>query len=286
MRSWSGAFSRVLVFLALLIFTAGPVGAAEGLSLWVHPYLPATELIKRFSPFADYLAKKIAQPISVQVESNYQAHLDRVGCGKADIAYIGPTSFMKMVEKYGPKPMLARLEISGSPVFYGMIVVRRDSAVQSLAELKGKSFAFGDPNSTMSHILPSYMLQQAGVMGSDLAEHAFLGSHRNVALGVLGGYYDAGGVKEEIFYEYKDRGLRLLAQSPPVSEHLFVTRSDLPEETVKRLRQAMLGIKRANVGPEILKPIKKTATGLVSVELADYDILREISRLSKGGGEQ
>ena len=269
----------LLLTILTLLALGSPATADNGLQLWVHPYLPATELIQRFSPLADYLGRKIGQPVTVQVASSYQAHGDQVGRDLADIAYMGPMPFMQMVSKYGPKPLLARLEVNGSPVFYGMIVVRQDSPLQTLAELKGKKFAFGDPNSTMSHLVPKYMLHLAGIELNDLARFEFLNGHENVALAVLAGYYDAGGVKEEVYHGYRERGLRLLAKSPPVPEHLFVTRSNLPAETVSALQQAMLELKEASGGAEILQSLKKTVTGLGPVRLSDYDMLREIQQL-------
>ncbi len=70
----------------------------------------------------------------------------------------------------------------------------------------------------------------------NLKKYEFLGSHNNVALGVLGGYYDAGGVKEGVFYKYKGRGLKMLAKSPGIAEHVFVASANLPEATINTLR--------------------------------------------------
>jgi phosphonate transport system substrate-binding protein len=90
------------------------------------------------------------------------------------------------------------------------------------------------------------------------------------------GEYDAGAVKEAVYAQYKDKGLRILAQSPPVSEHLFVASKSLDQTTLKRLRDAMYGLSRTPQGLEIIKKIKATATGLVPVRDSDYDSLRKL----------
>jgi phosphonate transport system substrate-binding protein len=193
---------------------------------------------------------------------------------------MGPASYVKTFHTYGEKTLLARLEVNGKPFYRGMIVIRQDSPIKSLDGLKGKTFAFGDPNSTMSHLVPTYMLLEESISVNSLKSSAFLGSHNNVALGVLGGYYDAGGVKEGVYFKYKDRGLKLLAQSPPVSEHLFVARKDLPQETIETLRQAMFQLKDKTV----LESIKGSVTGLVPVKIEDYDylfsVMKELNKLS------
>lgn len=267
----------LLLGISLLFSFDVPPAAAQDdtekkLELWVHPYLPAIQIIKKFSPLTDYLGKKIGQPIRVKVSKSYQSHIENVGKGRTDFAYLGPASYVKVTSNYAKQNILACLEINGSPYFQGMIIARQESPIKTLEDLIGKKFAFGDPNSTMSHFVPRYMLLQKGVTIDKLQQHEFLGSHHNVALGVIGGYYDAGGVKEGVYYEYKDRGLRLLAESPPIAEHLFVANNNLPAETIDKVRQLLVNLKDQT----ILKAIKPSVTGMALVKDEDYDHLRTI----------
>jgi phosphonate transport system substrate-binding protein len=266
----------LLIAFAMFHLAPGVCLAADRLTLWVHPYLPATEITQRFTPLAKYLGEKLGLNVSVRVQQTYQSHLDFVGRDRADIAYLGPASYIRLRDQYGPKPLLAKLEVAGKPFFHGMIVVRHDSGLKSISDLAGKSFAFGDPNSTMSYFVPRGMLLQAGVKVADLQRHDFLNSHHNVALAVLGGYFDAGGVKEEVFYEFEKKGLRILAQSPPLPEHLFVTRANLPAEMVEQIRTRMLAIGESPDKAAILGSLKSTVTNLLPVADRDYDPLREI----------
>jgi len=189
-----------------------------------------------------------------------------------------------LVDKFGRKPILARQLINGQPLFQGKIFARRDSPVDSLQELQGKRFAFGDSASTMSHLVPRYMLIQAGVGTEKLSGHQFLDSHDNVAMGVLSGDFDAGAVKEAVFYKYQSRGLKALATTPSIPEHLFVARSDLATATITALRQALVGMDVSEEGRRALASIKKTITALEPAEDADYDVLRDIfSALPRGG---
>ena len=225
--------ASIVIFLGFAV--APQTICGDTLNFYIQPYLPATELVKRFNPLAKYVSDRMGASVRVKISKNYDSHIDAAGKNKGDIFYFGPGPYIKMVEKYGQKPLLARLEVRNSPVYYGMIVVRRDSPLQLLSELKGKSFAFGDPHSTMSYYVPRYMLREAGVQTEDLGHHEFLGTHHDVALAVIGGYYDAGAIKEEVFYRYEERGLRALAQSRPISEHVFVANSNMDTMKLKRL---------------------------------------------------
>ncbi|MEN8264845.1 MAG: phosphate/phosphite/phosphonate ABC transporter substrate-binding protein [Nitrospirota bacterium] len=272
-----------LIVTCLIFSDYSSLYAEDTLTLQIHPYLPSTELTRRFTPLANYLGQKIEQPVTIRIAKNYQEHIDQVGRDKVDIAYMGPASFVKLIDTYGKKPILARLEINGKPTFRGAIITAKNSSLQTLSDLKEYRFAFGDPNSTMSHLVPRFMLKKAGVDINKLAGYKFLYSHHNVALGVLIGDFDAGAVKEEIFYKYKDRGLKVLAWTPAVSEHVFIASNSLPEKTVRALRNALYNLKDDEKSAAIMSAIKNNMTAMISASDKDYDNLRIILQtLEKG----
>ncbi|MGD8352423.1 MAG: phosphate/phosphite/phosphonate ABC transporter substrate-binding protein, partial [Nitrospirota bacterium] len=239
----------------------------------------ATELLERFTPLAEYLGRELGRAVIVRVGRDYQDHIDRVGRDDADIAYMGPAPYVKMVKAYGKKRILARLEIAGSGTYRGVIVVREESPLKNLSELEGKRFAFGDPDSTMSHLVPRYMLWEAGVGVEKLAGHEHIHNHRNVALGVLLGDFDAGAMREDVFLrEYGERGLRVLAKTPPISKHVFVASNELPQETVRALKEALYGMEGDGEGRAAMSAINEDMTALVPGRDEDFENLRKMLR--------
>ena len=270
-------FSCICTLLLSLTFVPHKSAyAEESLILAIHPYLSADILKKKFTPIVNYLSRQTGMPIKIKIGSDYDEHIQYIGLNKVDIAYMGPASYVKMTNKFGHKPILARLEIDGNPWFQGNIVARRGSGIKTLSDLKGKRIAYGDPSSTMSYIVPHYMLHKAGVYTDSISKYQFLYSHNNVALGVLSGDFDAGAVKPAVFEKFETDGLHTIIKTPKISEHLFVVRSDLPEAQIKKLRSAMLNIKISDQGITALKAIKKNITGLVRASDNDYENLREI----------
>lgn len=248
------------------------------LVLAVHPYLPSNEIQRRFAPLAQYLSQTMARPVVVKVGRDYEEHLAAIGTNAVDIAFMGPSTYVLMEARYGKKPLLARIEVNGKPVLGGVIITSKTSSLRDLQDLKGRRFAFGDRESTMSAQVPQYMLQEAGVPLSALSAYEYLGSHKNVALGVLSGDYDAGAVKYEVYEELAPRGLRILAMMPMVSEHLFVARSDLAAPQVEKLQKALLTLHAAPEGKKIMMAIHKGMTNMVAVSDRDYQSLRHIMR--------
>lgn len=284
-------FAAARYYLLTLLVVLSPlqldsVSATEphtSLIFGIHPYLPPSEIKIRFQPLADHLGKVLEQPLEIRIGRNYEEQIQAVGTNQVDIAFMGPAQYVKLRDAYGPRPLLARLEVNGKPELFGAVIVRADSPLHALTDLKGRSFAFGDPDSTMSHIVPEAMLADAGIPLPDLGEYKFLGAHKNVVFGVLSGDFDAGAVKMEVFDEYADRGLRLLVKSPAISEHLLVTRADLPTAQVDKLRQALLNLKNLPEGRRILQSITKNMTAFVPVDDSDYDSLRMLMRPQKAG---
>jgi phosphonate transport system substrate-binding protein len=282
----------IMVLIGVAIFlvpvdraTARSFGDSSGsLTLAVHPFVSPREVIKRFRPLAEYISRKLDRKVSVRVGKDYSEHIQFIGENRVDIAFLGPAPYILMLEKYGNKPMIARFEIKGKPFFQGKIIVRDSSPIKTLADLKGRRFAFGDPASTMSHIVPRYMLRQAGVKADVLQSHAFLGSHNNVAFGVLSGDYDAGAVKEGVFYKFQAKGLRALASTPKISEHLFVARSDLSKTLVKKIQKILFQLHKDKEGRAAMVAIKNSMTRMVPVKLSEYDNLRVIFKDMVGVG--
>jgi len=271
------SFFRIILLMFFYILSLCKVAYAdETLIMGVHPFLSPAEVEKKFTPLANYLSSQTGINIKIKVGSSYQEHIQYVGLDKVDLAYMGPAAYVIMEHQYGEKMILAKLQVKGKSFFQGNIIARKDSGIKTIDDLKGKRIAFGDPNSTMSYIVPHDMLHQSGVFADNSTAHDFLHSHDNVALGVLMGDFDAGAVKPAIFKKFEKQGLHIVAITPKISEHLFVTRTNLPESQVNALRSAMLKMNKSNAGQDALRAIKTSITGLVKTSNSDYNNLRKI----------
>lgn len=270
------SFFRLLAGGLALLGFAWP--AVADLTLGVHPFKPPSKLVAAFSPLTDYLGSRLGQPVTLRIAKDYQSHIDAIGRGELDFAYLGPVAYVELLEHYGKFPLLARQQIGASPNFHGKIFVRKESPIRTLSDLAGKRIAFGEPHSTMSHLLPRYTLWQAGIPVERLATYKFVGDHVNVVLGVLSGDFDAGAVKEDVYYEYQARGLREIATTIPVSDHVFVAGRHVPVQRVKQVRDSLLQLNRDPRGAAILRSMTPGVTALVPVRDSDYDSLRRVLR--------
>lgn len=266
------------------VFSARPGLTSEELVFGVHPFMPADKLFETFTPLTGYLSDVAGQPVRIEIAKDYQAHIEAVGNDQRDIAYLGPVPYVRVVDGHGAKPILAQLEVGGKTTFRGAIVVRHDSPVKVLKDLAGKRFAFGDKSSTMSHLVPWSMLISAGAPKASLAGFEHLPNHEAVGLAVLSGMFDAGAVKESVFRNQENRGLRVLTWTAPIANHVLVARSDMPDATRNKLQAALMRIHESADGVAVLRAIKPSVTALVPANDGDLDHLRKILAGLRGRG--
>jgi phosphonate transport system substrate-binding protein len=278
-----GVIMRIFIITVFLLVTITISALAEErreLIFSVHPYVSARELHNNFSPLLAYLENKLDRKIKFTVAKSYDDNAAKLGEDLADIVYIGPAAYVVMSETYSKKRILACLTVNGKPTYKGYIFTRTDNPAQKLADLAGKSFASSSKSSTMSYVVPRYMFIEAGVPFPE-KELELRGNHNNIALAVLSGDVNAGAAKEKTYHKYEARGLKTIAITPEIPEHPFVAGNRLDDKTYKEIKQAMLSIKTPEDVNRLLKPIKKTLTGLSDAQDSDYDNLREILRSVK-----
>ncbi|WP_078120152.1 phosphate/phosphite/phosphonate ABC transporter substrate-binding protein [Thiosocius teredinicola] len=284
---------RVAVALLLFAVLASPLGPASAASpskksliIGVHPFLPYADLQGRFQPLAHYLAEELDRPVHVRIGRDYEEHLVEIGKDAIDIAFLGPVSYIEMVKRFGRKPLLAQMSHQGIPSMKGHIIVPTSSHLGGIRDLKGKSFAFSDPYSTMGTVIPSAALADQGVRLKDLSGYTHYRGYTNVALAVLSGHNDAGAVNDTTYHEFAPLGIRSLATLPDAPEHLFVARSDMPPALVEKLRELLLGLQYSYRGRMALRAINSHATGLVAASDERFDKLRQLLSTVEQPAEQ
>lgn len=250
------------------------VHAVEKYVFGVHPFESPTKLNVMFTPLMNYLSEQLGAKVEFRSAKDYDTALENLVNGTVHFSFLGPSPFAILDEQYPGKIRIAAAVVNkgGSPTFQGVIVVKDDSPIKTLADLKGKRFAFGDRDSTLSCYVPAYMLMQEGVFDSMVYE--FVGSHNNVAKGILNGTFAAGGLQPNVAKEYEGKGLRVIATSEPVYEHVVVIGPSVDQATADKVRQALLNVK----DPQVYTSIKPSLVGFTTVQASDYDGLKTIMR--------
>lgn len=241
----------------------------------VHPYDTPSRLESRFRPLCDYLGARLGRPVALYLAHSYGDQIYRIGHGQVDFAYMGPTPYLRALKHSLNGPggkalqLLAGETQEGIAGFRSVIVALKSSPIHTVADLRDHSLAFGDHRSFGSHFMPRALLWRAGLTLADLSDYTYLGRHERVALAVVHGDFDAGGLREDVARVYLDRGLRIVAESPLLPPHVVVARPGLDKAVTAAVRNALIdpgpdvGLAIVALGPGVgFAPVNDTDFGL------------------------
>jgi phosphonate transport system substrate-binding protein len=257
-------------------FKVLPEEARGALRFGVVPLESPARMHRRFTPLAEYLGRALGQPVELKVALDFSEAVRDLGEGRTQFAYLTPSTYVLAHRHFGAT-LLATALRRGKPFQHSAIICRRDAKLHTLADLQGRSFAFGDVNSTSSHIVPRAMLLEAWGGVDRLGSFEHLGRHDAVAAAVLRGDYDAGAVMESVAAQYESEGLMTLAQSPPIPEFNICAARELPGAAQETLRGALLALARDGAaGSAVLEALAADYTGFAQTTDADYAGIRSM----------
>lgn len=242
------------------------------LNFGIYPYDNPSKIYQDFNPLLQYLIKRTGLKINLVIAPNYISNIRNIGEGKVDIAFMGPSPYIKANDTFGGVELLARFVMKDNKIDSMVIIAHKESKIKALNDLKGKSFAFGDHQSYGSHFYPRYLLNKAGVRLGDLKYYDYLSSHSRVVLAVSHRDFDAGGVREDIYEKYKNRPIKVIAGPFYIPPHVIVCRKGLSTNIKKELRDALLNLKEQ----DILKSIDPEFIGFAFVKDSDFSEARKI----------
>ena len=162
--------------------------------------------------------------------------------------------------------------------------VTADPAIKSLADLKGKTFAFGAPSSTSGSLMPRYFLQQAGMNPEkDFKTVAYSGAHDATVAFVTAGKADAGVLNTSVWDKLVESKkvdtskVHVFATTPTYFDYNWTVHSDMPAAQREKLTKAFLDLNRNTPeGKEILD--LQRATRFIPTQASNYKGIETAAR--------
>lgn len=231
-------------------------------------------MFKRLSPLTQYLSEELGQPVTLKLSPSMKEAIKEISSNKVEIAYLTPVAYIKAHAK-GNARILAKTVTNKKDSFKLMIVVKENSPIQSVEELFGKKFAFGDP----AALLQRAVVVGAGLPLEKLGSYEFIGHYDNIARGVMRGFYDAGILKDTTAYKWKNKGLRILHSSAPLPPYNLAASGSIDEKTFNKLRQAFLKLDPENQAHrKVIKSLDKKYDGFAPTSDQEYDVIRTLTK--------
>ncbi|MFB6346835.1 MAG: putative selenate ABC transporter substrate-binding protein [bacterium] len=246
-----------------------------------------SKLNRRFQLFSDYLEKQTDLNVEYSRSNDYAALVTAFNRGEVHLGWFG-----------GLTGVQARRAVPGSKAiaqrprdkkFNSKFIVQADLDVQSLKDLKGLTFTFGDQNSTSGHLMPRYYLLRAGIEPSKdfAAPPNYSGSHDKTWKLVESGAYQAGALNEAVWAravrenQVDTDKVRVFYTTPPYNDYNWTIHARVNElfgtGTVSSIKQALLNLDPENPREKKILDLF-SAKGFVKTSNENYQAIEDVAK--------
>lgn len=145
-----------------------------------------------------YIEERLGVETKIFTPADYDGVIQGLLGGTIDMAWLGASAYVKtyLTDPDAVDVVMVKTNLDGSYGYHSIGFARADSGITSLEDMKGKVFAFGDPNSTSGFLIPSVEIPEAvGASmesGDYFGEVRFVGGHEQTIVAVNNGDVDAG----------------------------------------------------------------------------------------------
>jgi phosphonate transport system substrate-binding protein len=241
------------------------VYASDKPSAMVDQLRPTLDLLQ--TQMSERLGETVA--VKLLVARDYETGLADLMAARVDFARLGAASYVAAKDQAPGIEVLAAERYGESKIFEGVICVATKSTIRQIGDLRGKTFAFGDEQSTLGRYIAQLYLARAGITSADLKAFKYLERHDRVGAAVASGQFDAGALEQTMFDKLVAAGapIRAIASFPTVTKP-WVARVDLAPRIKHAITRALVAIR----DPAVLAALR--FDGFETADDADYEMTR------------
>jgi phosphonate transport system substrate-binding protein len=279
-----------LLIMSLLIGSPDSDEAKERITIAILPCFDIVMSYKKFHPVIAYLEEKTGFDIKMAIQTDISEFELAIRNGDIDFALQDPHTYVNLASYYNKDYLLRTLTPEGLTTRRGVIIVRRDSGIHEVADLRGKTVMFGPKQSIAKWIAAKILLEENGInIDENLRAYSNGRCCEDIAFYVYLEAVDAGVVCSHFIEEYSDskEGLGIdineivvIGRTDFVPTRVFAARKTLSNDIVEKFINALLSIDKADpVQSDIL--VSAELGGFEGVHDEDYDEIRELMGIKR-----
>ncbi|MFD2616340.1 phosphate/phosphite/phosphonate ABC transporter substrate-binding protein [Terrilactibacillus laevilacticus] len=296
----------VLLFAALSLIIGVLSGCGSKSSGGSKDYVPKKLLIgfvpssnadtleARAKPLAKLLQKRLGIPVKVTVTTDYNSIVEAMGHNKMDIGFLPPTDYvlahdkgyadvLLQAERFGVNPKDGKSTNEKVDYYYSGMLVRNDSGIKSIKDLKGKKIGWQDTTSTAGYVFPAVTMKKAGIDPQKDVTGVTLQGHDKGVLAVLNKDVDAAPVfvdaRNIVAAEYPNvfKDTHYIFQTAKIPNDTISVRPDMSSKWKKKISDAFVDIGNDPEGNKIIMSIY-THSGYAKSKDSNFDIVRDYNK--------
>ncbi len=283
---------------AALLLTAGLLGAtaASAAPITVRIGFNPTQNSDLLQPAAKAIASFIEDQfqgtvnVEVFVPTDYRGLIEAMRAGKLDFAFYPPDGYVLAHKDAGAEVLLKSVR-NGSPYYWASVVVRKDSGINSLADLEGKNMAWIDPNSASGYTFPRAAIVQKGINPDKFfGKQTYAGKHDAADLAVFNKSVDAiatfandakGATGSWTQYLKPDQAAQLKSVfvTKAIPGDTFAVSAQFNKKYPNLARGIAAAMKQIKAPKSLLLKNLYTIDYMVNAKDSDYDVVRDTRKV-------
>ncbi|MBD9414823.1 putative selenate ABC transporter substrate-binding protein [Pseudomonas sp. PDM16] len=224
--------------------------AADVLKVSAIPDEAPTELLRKFKPLGEYLEQQLGMKVEFVPVADYPAVVEALSTDRLDMAWLGGFTFVQVRLKTGNAIPLVQREQDAQ---FTSKFITANPDVKSLADLKGKTFAFGSISSTSGSLMPRYFMLKDGIKPETyFSRIGYSGAHDATAAWVQAGKVDGGVLNASVWDKLVAAGkvdtskVKVFATTPAYYDYNWTVRGSLDTALAEKIKKAFLALDPAN----------------------------------------
>lgn len=235
--------------------------AEQPLRVAVGAMISPKETFVYYRQILDYIATNLGKDVQLVQRKTYGEINELFSKGEIDLAFVCSGPYATGKDKFGFE-LLATPQVLGSHYYHSYLIVNKDSSFHRLEDLKGRVFAFTDPDSNTGKLVPTYWLAQIGERPENyFGKTIYTYSHDNSILAVARGLVDGAAIDGLIWEYYHHNNptftsrTRIIRKSEPYGIPPLVASRQSPFELRRSIRRLLLSMHQDPKGQEILNAL-------------------------------
>jgi phosphonate transport system substrate-binding protein len=258
------------------------------------PSQNAETLEAKAKPLEKLLSDALGIPVKVSVSTDYNTIIEAMQSKKVDVGFLPPNTYVQAKEMGAAEVILQAQrfgvnDADGQPTteladsYKSMIIVKADSDIKTLADLKGKKIAWQSATSSAGFVYPAVELKKAGVDPNTDVTGIELKGHDKGVLAVLNGDADAAAIFQDarniVLKDVPDvfEKTRVLHFTTPIPNDTISVRSDMNKEWITKIQDAFIGLGTNEESRKIIFEIY-SHQGYAKSTDSNFDSVREYSK--------